>query len=1220
MTDVTLMSPRMWITAALTDSRGACACPSGCDHCAYRSPNAFVGTDANYVALADGLAVFDVLLGEPGTSYVSDGTTNLTSCPRAAGDVQCVKCSRGWTPVLFAGQDTVEESTMPQQLRGGGIQCVLMEADECDPLSDSACGHNFTFAAFGETIGYLLVFFLVMIGIYQALRAVPHFLHTCDPNAFMTPNHPRYPPTRIPPKYPPGGFGWLKRAWHISDTEILDYATPDELMLLRWFRVMYYWFFGAALFCTPTLMALYFSETADSTVTNGMRRFTLESASDPSVFWVVIAAMWACSFWLMYLLTRETKAYTRLIWTLGPKRLGIKSHAVVVNDIPMLTTDPLPQNIARRTDNVGFLSAINAALTDKGTKSATGSSQGTPGHSPKFALSSSPSNPGGGSIGSGTADMKGLGKVGSFWDDSSTTAAAEAEHKRVALAAHARAQNWMKRNASAVHTFMDHTLPDELEDLRACTKTEMVQSTTMKLEAVLGKGCVVSCIAARDVRLLDRHSIRWQAADERHLQALICESSAQKALHEAEAEAVRKRGSLGRLPTLKLDDDIDPDASDAELGGAGLGGASLSRQPSVAEVQADVEENPLNNPAVTKLRAKRDWAVKEREAARDALAVALKAFDNARNEYLTDESPSPSMLVVFSRQMDAVIAGQVQVDRNFGSWRTKPAPGPNDVVWHNVALTSDQRKLKHLKAQAFAAAMVIFFSVPVNLLGEVIVDAAGSQSLVSQISVALILIIFLVLGHIMSLVLSRQYGHVAISKMDVTGASIYFWLLVLNLFVSNLSSTPLWTELNTWVTQPKLIVDELISKVLNTSSFFVQFCMLRCAQSAPLELIHPPYHLRLAVKTLIHLLRAGDMPTKKMIRNWTEPENTPLHRVPAQTMMVAFLGIMYCVMAPVILPVCGVFFSLFYLFWKHNVCYHYTQPYASGQTLWPWLVKHTYVCLVVSQTILLLGLPTLVGKEHRRRKSVRWMRLALCPLPVLSALQFARTKQTLRESNKVPVDKHALSELERGDGEDPARLAPAQSGKYDVRGVMGDVGKFITRGLRSPDLSAANTKRERDRAGDVSGSFSGAPSSSGASRSTSRSTCRSTSRSTLSAAATGTPGSPAERKSSYDSQITPPETTRRLNMSAKEARSEVQRLIDLGVWRDYQPISIWPQVNEKAAASLIVKRWRDKKSVRLRVARRRTDEAVRGQAISSGETAADAGDAAGVVERVGSSA
>lgn len=1213
MADVTPMSSRMWMTAALSDSSGACACPLGCDQCAYRSPNAFNGTDANYVVLADGLAVFDVLLGEPGMSYVSDGTTNLTACPRGPGEVQCVKCSPGWTPVLFAGEDMVE-STMPQSLRGGGINCVLMD-EACDPLSDTACGHNFTFTVFGETIGYLLVFFLVMIGIFQALRAVPHFLHTCDPNFFMTPNHPRYPPTRIPPKLPPGAFGWLKRAWHVSDTDILNHATPDELMFLRWFRVMYHWFFGATLFCAPVLMALYFTETEDATNTNGMRRFTLESASDPSVFWVVIAEMWACSFWLMYLLTRETKAYARLIWKLGPDRLGIKSHAVVVNDIPMLTTDPLPESIARQTDNVGILSAINTALTNKGTKSVTGSVRGTPGSSPTFASPSSPfdsaaaSLGGGGGGGGGPAsDLEGLGTFGSFRDSSSAAAAAEGEHdrERATLAALARARKWMKRNASAVRTFMDQTLPDELEDLRACTKTEMVQSTKMKLEAVLGEGCVVSCMPARDVRSLDRHSINWQAANERHLQALIREGGAIEALNEAEAEAVRKRGGLGRLPTLKLDDDLDLDAFDAELGGAGaeLGGASLSRQPSVAEVQSDLAANPLNDPAVTKLRAKRDWAVKEREAARDALAAALKAFDNARFEYLTDESPTPSMLVVFSRQMDAVIAGQVQVDRNFGSFRTKPAPGPNDVVWHNIALTSEQRKRKNLKAQAFAGAMVVFFAVPVNLLGEVIVDAAGSQSIVSQISVALILIVFLVLGHIMSLVLSRQYGHVAVSKMDVSGASIYFWLLLLNLFVSNLSSTPLWTELNNWVRSPKLIVDELIGKVLNTSSFFLQFCMLRCAQSAPLELIHPPVHLGLAVKTLVHLLRAGEKPTEKMIRNWTEPENTPLHRVPAQTMMVAFLGIMYCVMAPVILPVCGIFFSLFYLFWKHNLCYHYTQPYASGQTLWPWLVKHTYACLLMSQTILLLGLPTLVGEEHMRRPSVRWMRLALCPLPILSTLQLARTMQTLRESFKVPVHKHAISELE-----DAASAATAQSGKYDERhfderGVVGDVGKLIKRGLRLPGSPAAGTPVPRDHAGEVLGDANRANSVVG-SFFGSASLSFGKSRSTSSAAAE-TPGG-ADRKSSYNSQSAPLEkTTRRLNLSTEEARSEVQRLIDLGVWRNYQPISIWPQVNEKAAASLIVKRWREKKGVRLRIARRRADEAFRGHGGASGETAADA--------------
>ena len=160
---------------------------------------------------------------------------------------------------------------------------------------------------------------------------------------------PRYPPTRIPPKLPPGAFGWLKRAWHVSDTDILNHATPDELMFLRWFRVMYHWFFGATLFCAPVLMALYFTETEDATNTNGMRRFTLESASDPSVFCGHCGDV-GVLFWLMYLLTRRPR---RTRGSSG-SRAGPARHQEPRGGgqhIPMLTTTLAREH--RHTDNVG---------------------------------------------------------------------------------------------------------------------------------------------------------------------------------------------------------------------------------------------------------------------------------------------------------------------------------------------------------------------------------------------------------------------------------------------------------------------------------------------------------------------------------------------------------------------------------------------------------------------------------------------------------------------------------------------------------------------------------------------------------------------------------------------------------------------------------------------------------------------------------------------------
>ena len=247
---------------------------------------------------------------------------------------------------------------------------------------------------------------------------------------------------------------------------------------------------------------------------------------------------------------------------------------------------------------------------------------------------------------------------------------------------------------------------------------------------------------------------------------------------------------------------------------------------------------------------------------------------------INDESPSPSGVVVFSRQMDAVIAGQVQIDSNFGSWHTEPAPGPNDVVWHNVALTSKQRWRKNMKARLFAGLMVVFFMVPVNFLVAAI--ASGRQEIVDglgegvyRVLVGLILTVFLVIGHIASLVLSRQYGFAAVSQMDVAGASIYFWLLVLNLFLGNLSDRPVWEDLLDWVQNPSLVLTSLLLRVVETSSFFLQFCMLRIAQSCPLELIHPPFHLGYLVKTSCTSRGPGPRPRRGWSRTGPSPRTPP---------------------------------------------------------------------------------------------------------------------------------------------------------------------------------------------------------------------------------------------------------------------------------------------------------------------------------------------------------
>ena len=1111
---------RTWVTTTVHSEEGiSCPCPSGCSDCVYRSPHVYNNTRMQFRPLYNGsdpVAIHKLVSGGGASGGgnqwgVYDGQTMLDGCP-ALSDLVCVTCdaSEGYYPAVFAGAFTTEQGSA---MRGSGFTCIYEE--RCATLS-SACGINFTFIEFFTLMWYLFMGFLFLFGIFNYIRRWKYMLHTCDPCLHMEEDNPNYPPFVRPPQHDPGQFAWLKRAWYASDSDILRHVTPDELMMLRWFRLVYHWFFGGTIFSAPVLMILYYYQSRQAVEKHeeraalGMKRVTIATVKDPFVFWVVVLEMWLLSIWLVYLLGRETKAYTRLCWKLSPAKVGIKSHAIVVNDIPQITTDPVPEEVLKTMNQNDFFKAVSTAISQKTTTAAESSATvGTTGSGKLPTLSESESE----------SEVAATGKKDSSRPISLSSLKIFGSDKLMETteATNDAVKTWLHRNGSELKEFFNETDEENIRMARPCTSSEIKGAVKKKLEGVMGEGSVVQCMLARDTRQLDKVALDWQAKHDRYIQQLIRENHVRAAIKELESA----EGEEMKNPAA----DDDGGESGGVTAEKGVFKKTLSSY-SLAQKKLETYRKELAESEDT------------REKLREAVTTALSAFDAARAQYLNDLTPSPSALVVLSRQMDAVIASQCQLDTHFGRWHTEAAAGPNDLVWHNVALTTKQRFRKNMRARVLATVMVLFFMVPVNFLvwiisqvRESIVDFFGEG--IFKLLVGIILTIFLVLGHILSLVLSRQYGYMSKSRMDVSGASIYFWLLVFNLFLGNLSDRPVWNDLLDWVHHPTMVLHTLINRAVETSTFFLQFCMLRVAQSCPLELIHPPFHLGFLVKTIVHRVRTHQMPSRKMVMNWSQPENTPLHRVPAQTMVVFFLGCMYCVMAPFFLPVCGVFFSIFYLFFKHNLCYHYMQPYSSGQTLWPWLVNKTFVCLVASQVVLILGLPTLATPSDRTEH----LRLALLPLPFVSWVQLRRTLEILEHSKKVPVHK------------DFGSLEP----DVDEKGVVGDTIKTIT------NVQAKVQERVGDaveginiNAQNLYGQIKGRE-------------------------ATVSPHKERKKRENSNkrrSTLSATNSIKNLDVSRREAAMEVRQRIADGTWRNYQPINLWPKLQERAAASVIVKQWK----------------------------------------------
>ena len=195
--------------------------------------------------------------------------------------------------------------------------------------------------------------------------------------------------------------------------------------------------------------------------------------------------------------------------------------------------------------------------------------------------------------------------------------------------------------------------------------------------------------------------------------------------------------------------------------------------------------------------------------------------------------------------------------------------------------------------------------------------------------------------------------------------------------------------------QPGILV-ALARRLAQSSPFFLSFVLLRTAQSVPLELIHPPFHLGFVSKWLAHKLRGTTGLSETQLRSWTLPEATPLHRVPAQTMLIFFLGQTYAIIAPVLLPACALFFAMFTVVWRHNVVYHYRQRYVAGGNLWPWIVRHVVFSVIFAQVVAIFGTGGWTGTSQR---------LALVPLPFLTTwVYFAELTPHLEQASVRPLD------------------------------------------------------------------------------------------------------------------------------------------------------------------------------------------------------------------------
>ena len=645
----------------------------------------------------------------------------------------------------------------------------------------------------------------------------------------------------------------------------------------------------------------------------------------------------------------------------------------------------------------------------------------------------------------------------------------------------------------------DESERKEMANLRLLTRREIEHMLRVKIEAIVGKGNIMFVCVAHDLRFVTKKTEMWKEARENAIQA-------NRKVVLIESEKTEHPGTWKR--NLK------------------------SRE---AHLQS---------------------AKKHRDACEAEEASKLRALDAAKEKIINSQAPPTGAVVVLKSQALAILISNVQIDEDFGKWDTRPAPAPQSIVWHNVASPNNKRSWKTMRTRIVSILFALFFLGPVNVITAAvndhktdIVNSIGGTygETFYSIVISLIMLTFLVIAHIISLHLSRQTGYISLNEMDTFGATTYFYVLIINLVLGNMSSRYVWEDMYDWIQEPHLFAYTFMRQTLACSTFFFKFVLLRLAQATTFELIRFPKLFSFLVNYTSYRMKAKVEPPYSKILEWARPEETPMHRIPGVTMLIFFIGSLYAVIAPILLPACCAFFFILYIFFKHQLVYHYKQSHPGEGDMWSWLVGKMFFTLIFVQLVMILGIPTM-GYESGT------FRIFLLPLPFISYLQMTKTNRILMQALKTPLyglndksdreekraaflnkEKSRKSRAERAEEAARARLAAASVRLAEDRGVdveeLGDI-----------DTPDAEFKDETE------------------------------------------PLRPREYlEPSLESEDS---ITRGILTNASLAKfkkleetldtaNAANELLERKEWRQYQPKSVMPLSKERSAMSIILKRWRE---------------------------------------------
>ena len=343
------------------------------------------------------------------------------------------------------------------------------------------------------------------------------------------------------------------------------------------------------------------------------------------------------------------------------------------------------------------------------------------------------------------------------------------------------------------------------------------------------------------------------------------------------------------------------------------------------------------------------WATEkygQRPTKVDLLDYLVLKIENLKRTIQEEEGKAKSEVtasafVVFNTRWSRVVGATAFFHHNETVWNSQKAPNPQEVVWENLKWRSWERSLRRVTIWFLFFLLCAFFAIPIAAIQALIeverlekYDVIGDivsfpliKSLLQAVIPNIVMVIFLAFLPTILAIMNRYQGFISRSTIDVEVTRKYFIFLIITVFLANFVARSLLEQLDLIREDMGAFVDALGSGAPQASTFFLYFILTQALISGAAEVLNLPG----LVMMLLFTLMAGTRRAKD--RLW---QSRPLHfgEVISRHTLTLFLGIVFAVVNPLILPVTFVYFALMMLYNRYKVLYVLVEEYQSGGEIW----------------------------------------------------------------------------------------------------------------------------------------------------------------------------------------------------------------------------------------------------------------------------------------------